>query len=131
MTDRRARGDISLGTILNKRRAPRTLVRFDVQCVLGGASFEATARNLTPYGVFVETEETVPHGVSLELALHLPNDEGAPAKATVEVRRPARRRDERPGFGADFVALDDDTARRIAAVLEAARLAAPREADSL
>ncbi len=125
MSDRRARG----GIILDRRRASRTPIHFDVQCALGDASFEATARNLTPYGVFVETEEAVPCGASLELALHLPDDEGASAKATVEVRRPARRRDEPPGFGADFVALDDDTARRIAAVLEAGRPAASREAE--
>ncbi len=125
MSDRRARGEI----MLHRRRASRTPIRFDVQCALGDASFEATARNRTPYGIFVETEEAVSRGASLELALHLPDDEGAPAKVTVEVRRLARRRDETPGFGADFVALDDDTARRIAAAVEAARPAASREAE--
>jgi hypothetical protein len=117
VSERRARGDI----ILDRRQASRTPIRFDVQCALGGTSFEATCRNLTLHGIFVETEEAVPCGASLELALLLPDDEGAPAKVTVEVRRPARRRGEPLGFGADFVALDDHTARRIRAVLEVTR----------
>lgn len=125
MSDRQASGAI----ILDRRQTSRRPIRFDVQCALGDASFEATARNLSLYGIFVETEEAAPSGASLELVLHLPDDEGAPAKVTAEVRRPAQRRDEPPGFGADFVTLDDDTARRIAEVLEAGSPAASHEAE--
>ena len=117
MNERRTHGEI----ILDRRQASRLPIRFDVECVLGGASFEATARNLSAYGIFVETEEDVPCGASPELALHLPGDEGAPAKLTARVRRLARRRDESPGFGADFVELDEDTARRLRAVLKLAQ----------
>ena len=124
MSNHEAQGEI----ILDRRRAARTSIRFDVQCTLGDASFEATARNLSFFGVFVESEEAVPCGASLELVLHLPDDEGAPAKATAEVQSPAGP-DEPPGFGAEFVALDDDTKRRIGAVLEAWCRAVSREAE--
>ena len=121
MADRRQQ---SGSIIVDRRRASRVPLRFDVEYFFTGANFEATARNLTIHGIFVETEEAFPRSGTLELFLHLPDDDGAPAKVMSNVTRPARRRDEVAGFAADFVDLDDDTDRRIRSILEASGLAA-------
>ena len=112
MRERRASGAI----ILDRRRASRMPMRFDVTYSHGSDTFSATARNLTTYGIFVETEESVPTGASIELVLHLPDDGGGPAKVMSQVTRPARRRDEVPGFAAEFTGLGEATKSRIAAL---------------
>jgi len=114
LIDRRASGEI----IVDRRRASRTPLRFEVVCAHEGASFDATARNLTCYGVFVETEERVPADAPLELTLYLPDDETAPAKVMARVTRPAQRANEVPGFAADFEGVDETTALRIAVLLK-------------
>lgn len=116
MSDRRDRGDV----LLDQRRTSRLPLRFDVRCALEHASFGGTARTLTLHGIFVETDEAVPSGTSLEPALYLPDGEGAPAKVGAEVRRPARRRDDPPELWAD-VRLDEHVEDRIGAVLDVAR----------
>ncbi len=114
MDERRTTGAI----ILDRRRASRIPVRCDVRCVHGGASFSATARNLNRYGVFVETEERVEEQAPVEISLYLPDGEAAPAKVMAQVARLARRRDEAPGFGANFESVDDATVARIEAAVK-------------
>jgi hypothetical protein len=124
MADRRQSGNL----IVDRRRASRLPLRFELEYSFAGASFEATARNLTIHGIFVETEEPYPKSGSVELSLKLPDDDGASAKVMGNVTRAARRRDEVAGFAADFIALDDDTARRIGSILKRAGLAARSDA---
>ncbi len=108
MRDRRSTGHVDT----ERRGAERAAVRCEVEFLVGGVLYVATAENLSVKGAFVATELGVFHGLSVDVSLTL--DEAAdPIKLVGKVVRLARRRDERPGFAIEFESLDAATRERI------------------
>ncbi len=112
MRDRRSTGRGAA----KRRSADRVAIRAEVEFLVGGVLYVATAENLSVKGAFVATELGVFHGLSVDVSLWL--DEAAdPIKLVGRVVRFARRRDERPGFALEFEAMDDATRERIRAAI--------------
>jgi hypothetical protein len=117
MGERRRPGEI----VLQRRRAPRALLRSLVTCLSGGESFIGIITDLSTAGCFVETETPVPENAVVELTLHL-SDDPEPAKASGRVVRAHRRQDEWLGFSIEFDCIDDATCSRIDRLIEWALL---------
>lgn len=115
MQDRRASGSVET----ERRSAERASVRCDVEFLVGGVVYVATAENLSVKGAFVATELGVFHGLSVDVSLTL-EDAADPIKLVGKVVRLARLRDERPGFAIEFESLDDATRARIQSAIQSA-----------
>ena len=114
MEDRRETRPVDV----ERRGAERFAVRADVEFLVGGVLYEATAENLSIKGAFVATELGVFHRMPVDVSLTL--EEGTePLKLVGKVVRIARRRDERPGFAIEFDPMDDATRERIESALAA------------
>ena len=99
-----------------RREAERFAVRADVEFLVGGVLYVATAENLSVKGAFVATEIGVFERMPVDVSLSL-DATSEPLKLVGQVVRLARRRDERPGFAIEFAAMDDATRARIEAAL--------------
>ena len=113
MRDRRSTGHVET----ERRGAERAPVRAEVEFLLGGVTYVATAENLSVKGAFVATELGVFHGLSVDVSLTL-GDDTDPIKLVGNVVRFARRRDERPGFAIEFESMDGATRARIQAAID-------------
>lgn len=103
-----------------RRCAPSSSdVRCDVEFLVSGVLYEASAENLSVRGAFVAAEVCVYDGLPVDVRLTL-DEANDPIQLAGKVVRLARRRDERPGFAVEFEYLDDVTRARIRAVTEAA-----------
>lgn len=113
MRDRRATrpGDT------DRRAAPRVAMRCEVEFLVSGVAYSATAEDLSMKGVFVATEVEVFDGLPADVTLY-PEDGAGPIKLVGTVVRLARRRDERPGFAVEFGTMDDAIRARIQAATE-------------
>lgn len=107
---------------LDRRSASRGAVRCEVEFLVCGVTYSATAENLSTRGVFVATELEVFDGLAADVSLFLegdtPGDEVEPIKLVGSVVRVARRRDERPGFAVEFDSIDEGTRARIEQALQ-------------
>ncbi|MEM9173776.1 MAG: PilZ domain-containing protein [Myxococcota bacterium] len=103
---------------LERRGAERFEIRADVEFLVGGVLYVATAENLSTQGAFVATEIGVFHRMPVDVSLTLDPD-AEPLKLVGKVVRLARRRDERPGFAIEFDAMDDATRARIEQAVDA------------
>ncbi len=112
MEDRREKRDEQI----ESRSAERFAVRADVEFVVGGVHYVATAENLSVQGAFVATEMGVFERMPVDVSLFL-EPTAEPLKLVGKVVRLARRRDERPGFAIAFDAISDATRKRIVAAL--------------
>jgi uncharacterized protein (TIGR02266 family) len=88
-------------------------------------AWDATARNVSRGGVFVETPRILEAHSELELALALPEATGVIASTAQVVWTRARGRTREPGMGLRFLGLDRRTARALADYIEE-RLPHPR-----
>jgi hypothetical protein len=77
--------------------------------------------NLTVHGFFLRSDTLAPLDTALEFVLDLPDDD-SPVKATGRVVRVTRREDDPLGFAVQFEHLDESARRRIAALVEQARI---------
>ena len=112
MEERRGRRDEQV----ERRGAERFAVRADVEFLVGGVHYVATAENLSMKGAFVATEVGVFERMPVDVSLVL-DETSEPLKLVGKVVRLARRRDERPGFAIEFDAIDDATRERIVLAL--------------
>lgn len=118
MRDRRGKREVEL----DRRAASRAAVRCDVEFLVCGVTYSATAENLSTRGVFVATELEVFDGLAADVSLYFEGDEveavSEPIKLVGSVVRVARRRDERPGFAVEFDSIDERTRARIEQALQ-------------
>lgn len=98
---------------------PCSHVRCDVEFLVSGVLYEASAENLSVRGAFVAAEVSVYEGLPVDISLTL-DEASYPIQLVGKVVQLVRRRDERPGFAVEFEYLDDVTRARIRAVTEAA-----------
>jgi uncharacterized protein (TIGR02266 family) len=117
MRERRSSGDF----VLERRRTPRPPLRIPVSCSFAGVGGAGSTENLTVHGFFLRTDTPAPLDTAVELALDLP-DHGEPVKTTGRVVRLARREDDTPGFAVEFEHLDESARKRIAVLVEQARI---------
>ena len=113
MQERRATRDVDT----DRRTASRIPVRCDVEFLVGGVTYCATAEDLSVKGVFVATEVDVFDGLPADVSLYLDN-ESEPIKIVGTIARLARRRDERPGFAVEFGSIDEATQARIRSAVQ-------------
>lgn len=92
-------------------------MRCEVEFLVGGVTYSATAEDMSTKGVFVATEVEVVDGLPADVSL-FPEDDSEPIKLVGTIVRLARRRDERPGFAVEFGSMDDATRARIRAAVE-------------
>jgi diguanylate cyclase (GGDEF)-like protein/PAS domain S-box-containing protein len=96
-------------------RRPRALARFPVFFNGPVAGLLGTARNVSSSGILLETEEELPAGMRVALAMDLPH--GRPAKAVGRVSRATRVRganeDEALALGIEFEHFEADARRRL------------------
>ena len=117
MRERRSSGDF----VLDRRRDPRLPLRIEVSYSLAGSVDTGTTENLTVHGFFLRSDTLAPLDTALEFVLDLPDDD-SPVKATGRVVRVTRREDDPLGFAVQFEHLDESARRRIAALVEQARI---------
>ena len=108
MRERRTTGEVEP----DRRAASRFPVRSEVEFLIDGVTYSATAEDLSLRGIFVATEMEVFDGLEAHVSLYLEGDSD-PIKIVGSVVRLARRRDERPGFAVEFGAIDESTRTKL------------------
>ena len=101
---------------IDRRRQPRVAVKLGVTLSSESNFFVGFTNNVSEGGLFVATHDLLPIGEQVQLQFQLPKEE-EPISVDAEVRwhRPiASARDGAPpGFGAQFVEIDDGDHRRL------------------
>ena len=82
------------------RRSERLRVTIEALVESESRRFDALMRDLSPFGGFVSTEETVRPGTLVKL--HFESPAGVPHQIEARVIRVAGRRDDHIGFGVEF-----------------------------
>lgn len=102
-----------------KRRALRSPIEVSATCTEGAGGFRGTTRNLTPEGLFLETDHALSPGARLELAIALP-DGGEPARVAGRVAHRSKLHEDGPsGLGIELVGIDGPVRDRLVASIEA------------
>ena len=94
-----------------RRRDARLPIEVDIQIEGGALRFEATTGDLSPGGLFVLTQRTIPVGTQVMLGFTLPNGDAFEVLACVQWEHTGNDEDPNrasrgPGLGLSFFCLD-------------------------
>lgn len=101
---------------MHRRQSERVAVELGVTMTSESNFYVGFAGNISEGGLFIATHQMVPVGREIDLRFQLPGvDEPVDVKAGVRWQRTAVDYDDGilPGFGVEFLDLDDQTRRRI------------------
>jgi uncharacterized protein (TIGR02266 family) len=101
-----------------KPRAPRLRHEVMVQVTSSEGVFTGWGTNLSPGGVFVNTQRVLPLDTPLEILLQLPGQPECKLRGRVAWSKGAGPDVDEPGLGVQFVEPDAETARIIATMVE-------------
>jgi uncharacterized protein (TIGR02266 family) len=100
-----------------RRRAPRVIVRVDVDLKTQSTFFRAQSADISEGGVFVCTTEMHPIGTRVELVLRLPKSRPLFVRGSVRWSRPQGSLGSPRGMGISFENIEDEALTEIVAFI--------------